>query len=50
MNVKQLKEIVMNLDDNWQVVMEEQSEKIDTIKIKTVEISLETEEVIFKTW
>lgn len=40
----------MNLDDNYEVCMEEQQDKVDTIPIKGVEISLETNEVIFKNW
>lgn len=50
MKIKQLKEIIMNLDDSYDVFMEEQEEKVDTIPIKSVEISLETKEVIFKNW
>lgn len=50
MKIKQLKEIIMNLDDNYDISMEEQQDKIDTISIKSVEISVETKEVILKNW
>lgn len=50
MKIKQLKEIIMNLDDSYDVEMEEQEDKVDTIPIKGVEISLESKQVIFKNW
>lgn len=40
----------MNLDDAYEVCMEEQVDKVDTIPIKSVEISLETREVILKNY
>ena len=50
MKVKELKEIIMNLDDNYDVLMEEQIDKVDGISIQSVEVSLITKEVIFKHW
>lgn len=50
MKIKDLKQIIMNLDDSYEVLMEEQDDKVDTIPIKGVEISIETKEVIFKNW
>jgi hypothetical protein len=48
--IKELKEIIMNLDDDYKVYMEEQDEKIDTVPIKGVEISIDTKEIILKNW
>jgi hypothetical protein len=50
LKIKDLKQIIMNLDDSYDVEMEEQQDKVDTIQIKGVEISLETKQVIFKNW
>jgi len=50
MKVKDLKTIIMNLDESYEVEMEDQRDKVDTISIKGVEISLETKQVIFKNW
>lgn len=50
MKVKELKQIIMHLDDSYDIEMEEQEDKVDTIQIKSVEISIETKQVIFKNW
>lgn len=50
MKVKELKEIIMNLNDDYDVVMEEQNDKVDTVNIQGVEISIYTKEVVFKNY
>ena len=50
MKVKELKEIIMNLNDDYDVVMEEQNDKVDTVNIQGVEISTYTKEVVFKNY
>lgn len=49
MKIRELKQIIMNLDDSYVVEMEDE-DKADTIQINGVEISVETKQVIFKNY
>lgn len=48
--LKELKEIIMNLDDNYEVYMQEREDDIDTVELKSVEVSVDTLEIILKNW
>jgi hypothetical protein len=50
LQLKELKEIIMNLDDSYEVYMKEREEDFDTVPLKSVEVSVDTHEVILKNW
>ncbi|MEK4025437.1 hypothetical protein [Sporosarcina sp. FSL W7-1283] len=50
MDVNQLKSIIMHLDEDYKVKIEDKEDPSETLSINSVEISLETKEVILKNW
>lgn len=50
MKIKRLKEIIMNLDDDYEVVMEDVDDKAEVFDVDGVEVSVYSNEIIFRNY